>query len=310
MKPQVDDLVTVVIPAYNAGRFVGEAVASALAQTYPLIEVVVVDDGSTDDTAEVLKRFGEAIQVVRQDNRGLAAARNRAIAEASGEFVALLDADDRWDPSKVARQVERLRLDDRAILVHTGVSYMGPDGSPALWRQRFDPFTTYVGRCTVALLRHNGITASSVLLRRSALPAVAFRDGCFGCEDWDLWLRLAGVGEFECLQDPLTHYRLHVGMSNNQAIMRRSVVKVLEAFVEAPSFLSERQEALKQLKRARLDLANWEYEAGSLDEARLLFGRAGVSCSSTNSMRWLACYLPSAVRARLRHAKRRLAGMK
>ena len=102
MKP----LVSAIIPNFNYARFVCEAVESALAQTYDHLEVIVVDDGSSDDSLQVLKQFGDRIRVIAQPNAGVAASRNNGAAASSGEFVAFLDADDLWAPDKIAAQVE------------------------------------------------------------------------------------------------------------------------------------------------------------------------------------------------------------
>jgi len=101
-------LVSVIIPAYNATAFLGETLDSVLAQTYPNLEIIVVDDGSTDDTPDLLGSYGDRIRVLRQANSGQATARNHGAREAHGELLAFLDSDDLWDPDKIARQVELL----------------------------------------------------------------------------------------------------------------------------------------------------------------------------------------------------------
>src|SRR5438309_4900890 len=98
-------LVSVVVPNYNYGRYVREAVDSVLGQTYPAVEVIVVDDGSSDDSLSVLQSYGSKIKLVVQPNGGVHKARNRGIEESKGEFVAFLDADDVWEPTKLERQV-------------------------------------------------------------------------------------------------------------------------------------------------------------------------------------------------------------
>ena len=110
---------SVVIPTYNCGAFVGQAIDSALAQTYPAVEVVVVDDGSTDDTAERLRAYGGRIRVVTQENRGLSAARNAGIAAAGGTYVALLDSDDAFHPRKLEFQLRHLTTDPGVGLTGT-----------------------------------------------------------------------------------------------------------------------------------------------------------------------------------------------
>ena len=112
-------LVTVVVPAYNSSAFLRQAVDSALGQTYPFVEVIVVDDGSTDGTTEVVAGYGSKIVFIHQRNAGVAAARNTALRVARGELVAYLDADDVWDPDKVRRQVEFLAAHPECGLVHT-----------------------------------------------------------------------------------------------------------------------------------------------------------------------------------------------
>lgn len=112
--------VSAIIPTYNYGQFVCDAVDSVLAQTYPDVECVVVDDGSTDDTVERLARYGDRIRIISQENRGLSGARNRGIAEATGDYLAFLDADDRWSPNKTADQLLYMRAErfDASVCVH------------------------------------------------------------------------------------------------------------------------------------------------------------------------------------------------
>ncbi|MBK8993570.1 MAG: glycosyltransferase family 2 protein, partial [Gammaproteobacteria bacterium] len=126
-----EDLVSVVIPAYNAAAFIERAVDSVLTQSYRSREVLVVNDGSTDRTGEVLARYGSAIRVIDQPNGGLSSARNRGIREARGEFVALLDADDRWLPEKLERQVQAMVADPGIGFCSTRALVETPEGVPA-----------------------------------------------------------------------------------------------------------------------------------------------------------------------------------
>jgi len=121
--------ISVVIPSYNYARFVREAIDSALAQTYPPLEVIVVDDGSTDATPEVLASYGDRIRVIRQRNEGVARARNAGIATARGDYVAFLDADDVWHPRKLELQIARFDGDPSLGLVHCGVEMFDGDGN-------------------------------------------------------------------------------------------------------------------------------------------------------------------------------------
>src|SRR5689334_4764378 len=119
--------VSVVIPTYNYGRFIDEAIRSALAQTQPPMEIIVVDDGSTDDTKDVVATFGDKVKYVRQENAGVCAARNRGVAESSGDLIALLDADDVLEPTNLEKQSARFDEDERVGFVHCGVREFDSD---------------------------------------------------------------------------------------------------------------------------------------------------------------------------------------
>lgn len=221
--------VSVIIPTYNSGPLVVEAVESALAQTAPPHEVIVVDDGSTDDTADRLTRFGDRIRYVRQTNARVAAARNNGVRTATGDAVAFLDADDVWHPEKLARQVAALDADPDLGLVGTDV-FPWPGGLPD------PPVASAVTRYTTdAMLPNNPITTSSVLVRRAVLDrAGEFDRQLFGPEDYDLWLRcsrVAGVGILGC---QLTGYREVAGSVGKQAdTMHAGLVRIHAKLGEA-----------------------------------------------------------------------------
>ncbi|MBI4530243.1 MAG: glycosyltransferase family 2 protein, partial [Candidatus Latescibacteria bacterium] len=121
--------VSVIIPTYNRSRFVCEAVASALAQSQPPSEVIVIDDGSTDDTAAVLhRRYGDRIRYIQQDRRGKSAARNSGAQRATGHYLAFLDSDDLWTPTKLERQLRLLEADPAFSLVHCFTKVVDTEG--------------------------------------------------------------------------------------------------------------------------------------------------------------------------------------
>ena len=125
--PGVCPLVSVIIPAYNSGPYLAETIESALGQTYPHREIIVVDDGSTDDTGSRVARYGAAVTYIRQEPAGVGAARNRGLAAARGEYIALLDHDDLWEPDKLAVQVAvAARHPESGLIVCDGVEFDGP----------------------------------------------------------------------------------------------------------------------------------------------------------------------------------------
>jgi glycosyltransferase involved in cell wall biosynthesis len=180
MQSAMDSSVSVVIPAFNAAQYIGAAIASALAQSFQPQEVIVVDDGSTDGTAELVRRSWPGVQVLRQANRGSGAARNAGCGAARGEWLAFLDADDQWLPRKLERQIAL--TGDRAVgVVHARKRSLsgGPLGAEITF---------------AALWQCNELMTSATIVRKAAFEAVGgFPDERY-CEDYWLWLRLAGAG--------------------------------------------------------------------------------------------------------------------
>lgn len=201
--------VSVVIPSYNRASYLPQAVGSVLDQTRLPEEILVVDDGSTDNTAEVVSALRGPVRYLHQSNRGAGAARNYGIREAKGDYVALLDTDDLWFPEKLARQVAILDQRPEVGLVHSASELMDEGGVPTgeVWGK-----ADYHGRIYERLLFANGVNASSVLVRRHLLLEVGAYDEAFPLlENWELWLRLSKVCEFAYQEAPMTRYRVHKG---------------------------------------------------------------------------------------------------
>lgn len=212
--------VSVIIPTYNYGRFVEGAVRSALEQTLPPGEVIVVDDGSTDQTPEVLARFGDRIRVVRQANKGVAVARNTGIAHAAGDLLAFLDADDLWLPRKLERQVQRFREEPELGLVHTGVLLVDGAGTPL--RRLLDGMEGSVAT-ELLLFRRNVILGggSAMMVSRKAHDVIGGFDECLPpTEDWDYWYRLSRRFRVGFVPEVLVRYRCHSG-NNSLNLMKR-----------------------------------------------------------------------------------------
>lgn len=203
-------IISVVIPAYNAALYIGSAIDSVLAQTYPAIQIVVVDDGSTDATPALLHPYWQAEKIIciRQENKGLAAARNAGIRASSGDYIALLDADDLFLPEKLARQAAYLDAHPRC-----GVSYCGlwhfDDAAPDTMLML--DYAYYSGaEVFPALLKKNFINPLSVVMRRSVFDAVGYFDESLRrSEDWDFWTRAAYASvRFDYLPERLAKYRM------------------------------------------------------------------------------------------------------
>ena len=218
---QTEPLVSIVIPTYNRRRYVGEAIDSALAQTHPRCEIIVVDDGSVDDTLPYLRdSYGERIRLIAQANQGPGIARNRGIEAAKGEFIHFLDADDQLLPQKVAVGLEVFRQRADIAVVYTHFLFVAPDGRTPL---DTPPFERFSEEPFCEMLRQTGchILLSSSMYRAEALRAVGGfeQDSRFrSAEDWDLLLRLATKFKFHGIDERLVLRRMHADMLSDDKL--------------------------------------------------------------------------------------------
>ncbi len=260
--PAVHDeqLVSVIIPAFNAAKTLPATLRSAAAQSYANIELLIVDDGSTDETAEIARSFCRSeprARLISQSNAGVAAARNVGMSHATGAWVAPLDADDLWHPTKIARQVE------------TALAAPEPPGFVYCWFHLIDEADQVIGssegyeargRTVDAMLFFNFVgNGSALLIRRdAALEGGGYTDSLRpygGCEDLELQLRLAHRYPVEVVPEFLVGYRVLEGsMSSNPDKMHRSWQRALQSFQAAGGTLNRRairwNRAYRALRRA------------------------------------------------------------
>lgn len=209
--------ISVVIPAYNAEPYIACAIESCLQQTEPPDEIVVVDDASSDHTAEIAERFGRLVRVIRlSKNGGLSIARNQGVEASTGDWIAFLDADDWYLPHKLELQKRCIAENPKAIVVYSGFIRRFIDGleregaffspSELVWRLRY----------------HCAICSCTALVRRNTFEAVmGFNSAYRRCEDWDLWLRIAerfSMESFAAVPIPLYVYRQVPGCLTSNAI--------------------------------------------------------------------------------------------
>ena len=202
--------VSVVIPAYNAAETIAQTIGSALAQTITDLEVIVVDDGSTDATPAVIKSISDSrLRLVERSNGGVAAARNTGIAAARGEWIAFLDADDIWLPTKLERQLV-LMQEHPGCMASQGSAYFVDNDLQRLSLSRCLP----VDSPLLAFLRFQNLpnAASSWIVKRELLDRIGgFNTALIILEDWEFSLRIARFGNPLCIAEPLTLYRVHPG---------------------------------------------------------------------------------------------------
>ena len=233
-------LVSVIVPAYNAEAFIHLTLSSVLAQTYQNFEIIVVDDGSCDRTSEIVESFARKdarIQLLRQQNSGVAAARNLAIQAAKGIYIAPLDADDIWYPQKLEKQVRCLDAADESVgLVYAESLHINAVGE-ILGRSDEQGYGTAEGDVFNPLLYCNFLdNASTALFRRSCIDRVGGYNcdlkaqNAQGCEDWDIYLRIAEHYSFRIVPEYLIGYRQHLGsMATNCPVMARSYELMMQA---------------------------------------------------------------------------------
>ena len=323
------DLVTVIIPAFNAARTIDETLRSVRSQTHRRLEILVVDDGSVDAAAQIVRSHAaedRRIRLIQQPHSGVAAARNRAIAEATSDYVAPIDADDLWRPDKIEKQLARLHRDGETVaLVYTWSAVI--DENSRIMAAVPGPTHTgnVVGKIFGGNFPGNG---STVLMRKAAVieaggydPSLRARSAQ-GVEDWQLYFRIAAYHEFSVVPEYLTGYRkTATGMSADLVQMLRSRDLLAEEMCNRyPDYMAEIKDARlyrgqksifysrSRNSSARVLATNAadRAEPGSADPTR----RAPVSCrsagesalSATGPDAWSGAL--TAKRGLLRHRRR------
>jgi hypothetical protein len=270
-----DPLVSCLVTAFGYERFLAAAVESALAQDYPALEVVIVNDGSTDGTGAVADalaaRHPGRVRVVHQANGGWTNAFNRAISEAHGELYAILDADDTWLPGKLRAQVDPLAARPEVGLAYSDLAVIDEHGAtvePSFWTARgVDPFS---GRCAAGLVtKGNTATTSSVLVRASLRDAFFPIPDEVPYGDWWVAFRTACVSELAFVREPLTGYRFH----GANLTLNAEGGRLVRELTKEHHF---RRAALARLEAGVLDVAETVRAYGALESsARAVFASAG-----------------------------------
>jgi teichuronic acid biosynthesis glycosyltransferase TuaG len=218
--------ISIIMPAFNADRYISTSIQSVIDQTFQNWELIIIDDGSTDDTANIVKAVqdkDERIIYFYQQNKRLGAARNSGFRLAKGKWIAFLDSDDLWDPAKLAVQMDFIEKNKVDVVYTDGYMLMEQT-------QQLIPYPTITGWYAGSemyniLFEQNTIPILSVLMNRSWIDKVGYQDeslSIFGCEDLDYWLRIAkNNGIFYGMPEKLFHYRVHhQAMSRNNVSMK------------------------------------------------------------------------------------------
>ena len=270
--------VSIIIPTYNRSKLLRVALKSALAQTYPNIEIIVVDDGSTDDTAAVVAQYAGRVTYLKQANQDVAAARNTGIRAASGEYLTFLDDDDLIMPTKIARQVQVLASRPAVGLVHCRFYYADEDGN-YLYKAELLP----EGEVLQKLVCSNFVWVGAPLIRRHCFDQIGLFDEEIPpvTADWDMWLRIAQAGyRFGCVQELLGAYRIQRdGMMSDVAELERGNFAVLEKVFSNPHLPADVAALKRQAHgKIRFWISCRYYDAGQWDDARRNLAAALALC--------------------------------
>jgi glycosyltransferase involved in cell wall biosynthesis len=275
--------VSVIIPVYNCEAFIAQAIESVMAQTYSSLEIIVIDDGSTDGTADIVRTYSAPVRYVRQPHLGVAAARNRGIGTASGDFIAFLDADDVWLPEKLELQMEYFSKHDECGLIYTDMGTFDESGivhaSVKSWLKMSPPS----GRIFKQLFVETLFAADSVVFRKACLARTGpFDESLLVGEDYDMWLRIAWHFQVAYLDKPLVKYRQHQNMTTRRlgtALVDgipwelRVIKKILDLYPEANEELGNAT-VRKRFARPFFFLGVDRLSEGQHRQARSFFSRA------------------------------------
>ncbi len=260
MKP----IVSVVIPVYNDEKYIRESVKSALNQDYENLEIIVVDDGSSDFTPKILKKFGERIHYIRQENRGTAAALNKGIRRAKGQLIAWLSSDDLFLPKKIKLQVEKFLDNPFFDLIYTDWIMIDSLGQEVKTVHCTPPSPEHF---VIKMLDNNFINGSSVLIRRECFDNVGYFDETLLADsDGDMWFRMLKYGcHFSHIPIPLVKYRWHSGNLSHkykiaESCRNRVRFKALQTF--SPN------ELFSDINRRKVQEIDSQYEKLALIFAR------------------------------------------
>ena len=222
--------VTAIIPSYNRANYLPLAVESVLAQSLPVFEIIIVDDGSTDNTPEVVKSFSDKVRFFERDHQGVSAARNAGLELAQGDIIAWCDADDEWEPEFLSSVVPLLKADPELDGVYTGFVHIDAAGNrlPHVGVKTVPPAELFS-----ALIENDFVLTPTLVVRRKCFETAGRFDTAFQiCEDYDMWLRLARRFLIAGLPQPLVRVRVHDGntIGNKEALLHYRLLLVEKHF--------------------------------------------------------------------------------
>jgi glycosyltransferase involved in cell wall biosynthesis len=252
MEPIISPRVSVIIPTYNRACMVGEAIESVLDQNYSSFELIVIDDGSTDQTPDLLRSFGRRIIAIRQENKGVSAARNLGISHASGELIAFLDSDDLWLPGKLTAQVDFFRRNPASLICQTQEIWIR-NGRRVNPKHRHEKRSGMIFEPSLALCL---VSPSAVIMRRRLFDRVGrFDENLPACEDYDLWLRIGRRFPVHLIDRPLVVKRGgHDDQLSRAPGLDKFRIASLQKLIDSGTLHSDQEQAARRMlqKKCRI----------------------------------------------------------
>ncbi|MFA6320559.1 MAG: glycosyltransferase [Candidatus Omnitrophota bacterium] len=265
--------ISVIIPAYNSAKYLAEALDSVSAQTYPVFETIVVDDGSTDNTADIIKKY--PVVCVSQKNKGPAAARNAGLKIAKGDYIAFLDSDDMWSSDKTEKQM-RLFNDPSCVMVYSDMSH-SKDGVLIYKSYLKEKRYGYVGsgRVYEDLLKENFIFTPTVIVKKDVFRKVGYFDENYKvCEDYKMWLGIARANSIGFLDEPLVMRRRHGGnITGDKFLYISSGIKLFNELLESGNACTKRV-VVSELNKRFFDMGYYYWSEKDMGMARENFLKA------------------------------------
>jgi glycosyltransferase involved in cell wall biosynthesis len=302
-------LVSVIVPTYNYAEFIGEAIKSVLDQTIQDFEILVIDDGSTDNTKEVVLSFGDKVRYFYQSQQGPAKARNKGIVESKGEYIAFLDADDVWLPSKLEKQVNLFRSNPKLGMVVTD-NFLFDDAG--IYREYVNKKGYLITGDVVAnIFINSGVVTPTVMVRREVFDKVGlFEENLYIAEDDNMWIRIAAEYDVDIVDESLAKIRDHRGRTMRVSDkLIESVEKNIELLSSkyGPKVASRiKPLAAKKYNQIYFSQGYGQFENGNYRQARAYFRKAlKVNPGNKKTMIYIiATYIPSWTHSFLRRIKR------
>jgi len=316
--------ISAVIPAYNSAGFIADAISSIQRQTHPVDEIIVVDDGSTDDTAEAVRKSGEDVIYIRQENQGPSTARNRGVEAAAGDWIAFLDADDQWTNHKIEQQLTALKKHPELHLIASDMAEIDDSGAtitPSVLNKHhlLGFFQGLDGKpipnAVAALMRKNLIPTGTVLAKRSTLIETGWsnRKIRYG-EDLELWARIAIDHPIACLPQVHMLRRQHAANATQSTLpLLTDLVEVARSIKKAGGERLKNQDlnTAKLVADALWTLGYWQFTHDDNPSARKAFGASLREYPTKRALLYgIYCRLPTSLIRNLRITKQKLSKQK